>query len=160
VVIASVATAQAVDQLEKKSKGNVKALVLNPKEVSYLTPCYTIGQYQLVLALLCSVLPPVLERRFVSKVPFKHSRRSLPSIRLIALFYFTYIQYPGFLHLVTFTFHLGNPDSTRTSGSLLGIYATYVRSSPHTARCYPRSSSSFPYFVKQTRIREVQGVYN
>jgi hypothetical protein len=33
VVIASVSTPQAVDQLEKKSKGSVKALVLNPKEV-------------------------------------------------------------------------------------------------------------------------------
>jgi nucleoside-diphosphate-sugar epimerase len=34
VVIASVATPEAVDQVEKKSKGNVKALVLNPKEVT------------------------------------------------------------------------------------------------------------------------------
>lgn len=33
VVITSVSTPDAVDQLEKKSKGNVKALVLNPKEV-------------------------------------------------------------------------------------------------------------------------------
>lgn len=33
VVIASVATADAVDRLEKTSKGNVKALVLNPREV-------------------------------------------------------------------------------------------------------------------------------
>ncbi|KIM28967.1 hypothetical protein M408DRAFT_329012 [Serendipita vermifera MAFF 305830] len=32
VVIASVSTSQAIEQLEKKSKGNVKALVLNPKE--------------------------------------------------------------------------------------------------------------------------------
>jgi hypothetical protein len=45
VVIASVATPQAVDQLEKKSKGNVKALVLNPKEVRGAKILYRIGQY-------------------------------------------------------------------------------------------------------------------
>ncbi|KAG8872838.1 hypothetical protein FRC20_008985 [Serendipita sp. 405] len=32
IVIASVSTPEAVEQLEKKSKGNVKALVLNPRE--------------------------------------------------------------------------------------------------------------------------------
>jgi hypothetical protein len=45
VVIASVATSQAVDQLEKKSKGNVKALVLNPREVRGAKIFYKIGQY-------------------------------------------------------------------------------------------------------------------
>lgn len=45
VVIASVATPQAVDQLEKKSKGNVKALVLNPKEVRGTKLFYRIWQY-------------------------------------------------------------------------------------------------------------------
>jgi hypothetical protein len=36
VVLVSVSGPDAVDQLEKKSKGNVKALVLNPKEVFFL----------------------------------------------------------------------------------------------------------------------------
>jgi uncharacterized protein YbjT (DUF2867 family) len=45
VVIASVATPQAVDQLEKKSKGNVKVLVLNPKEVRDAKLFYRIGEY-------------------------------------------------------------------------------------------------------------------
>ena len=38
VVIVSVSTPDAVDLLEKKSKGNVKALVLNPREVRRVPP--------------------------------------------------------------------------------------------------------------------------
>ena len=70
IIIASVATPEAVSELEKKGKGYVKALVLNPHDVSYVFLfCYIREVHFGLAALLDHSLPEIPTIHPFSQIP-------------------------------------------------------------------------------------------